>query len=126
MYKLSVTTQCVTNFKIYRKYRNKLNILVRLSRKMYYSQKFENNINNVNGLWDTVNEITGKNNKDNTSIVHENDNELTDPNDISDAFNKYFTNLGLNLASKIGNTKKYRFYEVSSTIFSQFTLFYSN
>ena len=123
MYKLAVTTQSDTDFKKYRKYRNRLNSLIRLSRKMYYSQKFENNKNNVNGLWDTVKEITGKNNRDHTSVFHDNDNVLTDPNDISDAFNNYFTNLGPNLASKIGNTKNTDFMKFLPPYFSKSLFF---
>ena len=63
LYKLAINSQCNENFVSYRKYRNKLNGLIRLSRKMYYSQKVENNKNNVNGLWDTVNDLTEKTKK---------------------------------------------------------------
>ena len=59
-----------------------INTLIRLSRKMYYSQKLENNKNNVNGLWDTVNDLTGKNKKDSSNIFHDNGQQLTNPNDI--------------------------------------------
>ena len=55
---------------------------------MYYSQKFENNKNNVNGLWDTVNDLTGKNKKDSSNIFHDNDQQLTNPNDIYSASQK--------------------------------------
>ena len=43
LYKLAINSQCNENFVSYRKYINKLNGLIRLSRKMYYSQKLENN-----------------------------------------------------------------------------------
>ena len=109
LYKLAINSQCNENFVSYRKYRNKLNGLIRLSRKMYYSQKFENNKNNVNGLWDTVNDLTGKNKKDSSNIFHDNDQQLTNPNDISDAFNTYFTNIGPKLASKINNINRKNF-----------------
>ena len=38
---------------------------------------------------------------DSTSVLYNNDKELTNPHDISDSFNSYFTNIGPNLASKI-------------------------
>ena len=48
------------NLLVIKKYRNKLNGLIRLSRKIYYSEKLENKKNYVNGLWDTVNDLIGK------------------------------------------------------------------
>ena len=71
---------------------------------MYYSEKFENNKNNTDGLWKTVNDLLGKNKKENTNIFYENGQQLTDPNDISSAFNTYFTNIGPNLASKVDDS----------------------
>ena len=73
---------------------------------MYYSQKLENNKNYVNGLWDTVNDLTGKNKKDSSNLFHDDGQQLTNPNDISDAFNTYFTNIGPKLASKNNSNKK--------------------
>lgn len=111
MYKIAITTQCDHDHDKYKKYRNKLNGLIRLSRKMYYSEKCENNAKNVNGLWDIVNDISGKHNKENTSVYYDNDKELTQPNEISDAFNSYFTNIGPKLASKIANNINRNFTE---------------
>ena len=42
LYKAAVTTRCSKSLDKYKKYRNKLNTLIRLSRKMYYSQRVEN------------------------------------------------------------------------------------
>ena len=103
MYKIAVTTQHSPNLVKYKKYRNLLNSLIRLSRKMYYSQKCENNVNNLNGLWETVNEITGKNNKEDPTVFYDNDREFKEPSDISNAFNTYFTNIGPKLASSMAS-----------------------
>ena len=117
LYKAAVTTRCSKSFDKYKKYRNKLNTLIRLSRKMYYSQRVENNKNNLNGLWKTVNDLMGKNKKDNTNIFYDNGQQFTNPNDISNEFNTYFTNIGQKLASKIDN---------SNTNFTQFLPPYSD
>ena len=109
MYKIAVTTQLSSNLVKYKKYRNLLNTLIRLSRKMYYSRKFENNTNNLNGLWETVNEITGKNNKVDPTVFYENDREFKEPSDISNAFNSYFTNIGPKLASSMANNANKNF-----------------
>ena len=77
--------------------------MIRTSRKMHYSDKFDNQKCNVNGLWETINDITGKNIKETSSVFYNDNKELTNPDEISDAFNSYFTNIGPQLASKIKN-----------------------
>ena len=106
LYKRALTTQNTEDFNEYKVYRNKLSNLIRVSRKLHYSKQCENNKDNRNGLWGIINDITGKNNKDNSSVFYNNNQELTNPDDISNSFNTYFTNIGPNLASKIktGNT----------------------
>ena len=77
--------------------------MIRTSRKMHYSDKFDHKKCNVNGLWETINDITGKNIKETSSVFYNDNKELTNPDEISDAFNSYFTNIGPQLASKIKN-----------------------
>ena len=101
LYKRALTTQNAEDFKDYKIYRNKLSNLIRISRKMHYSKQCEHNKNNKNGLWEVINDITGKNDKDHVSVFYNKNEELTNPKDISDSFNTYFTNIGPNLASKI-------------------------
>ena len=72
LYKIAITTQNTIDLNNYKKYRNQLNSLIRLSRKMYYSQQCENNKDNPNGLWETIKDLTGKNNKDSTFVFHHN------------------------------------------------------
>ena len=103
LYKQAITSQNARNLKDYKKYRNILSSLIRTSRKMYYSNKFEKQKNDINGLWETINDITGKNNKENSSIFINDNKELTNPDEIADAFNSYFTNIGPQLATKIRN-----------------------
>ena len=101
LYKRALTTQNAEDFKDYKIYRNKLSNLIRISRKMHYSKQCEHNKNNKNGLWEVINDIKGKNDKDHVSVFYNKNEELTNPKDISDSFNTYFTNIGPNLASKI-------------------------
>ena len=49
---------------------------------------------------ENLTDITEKN-EDNVSVSYNNNEELTNPSDISDSFNTYFTNIDPNLASKI-------------------------
>ena len=75
--------------------------IIRLSRKLYYCNKIENNKDNNQSLW--LMTFWGRK-KDTPNNIKFNDNgHHIDQNDVAEAFNKYFTNIGSNLASKIIN-----------------------
>ena len=60
------------------------------------------NKNDINTVWKLINDLIGKNNKaDNTESYSHNNEQLTNPTEICNTFNKYFTNIGLKLAEKI-------------------------
>ena len=86
----------------YTQYKNKLTSLLRASKKMYYAQQFENEKNSIRNTWKVINLILNKqkSSKIITSIISEG-NLVSDPNEIADCFNDYFTNIGPNLASNI-------------------------
>lgn len=88
---------------IYKMYRNKLNHVLRYSKRLYFYDKFKQSRNNVNSTWSTINEILNKNGKDSSypATFKNDDCEISNDNDIASNFNKYFVNLGYNLASKI-------------------------
>ena len=89
-------------------YRNKINHLLKLSKKSYYNNYFLKNVNDTKQIWRGIKEIvhfkpkiSGKNLK-----ITENNIDITDPNLVADAFNKYFTNIGQDLATQIPNVYK--------------------
>ena len=89
-------------------YRNKINHLLKLSKKSYYNNYFLKNVNDTKQIWRGIKEIvhfkpkfSGKNLK-----ITENNIDITDPNLVADAFNKYFTNIGQDLATEIPNVYK--------------------
>ncbi|KAG5900601.1 hypothetical protein JTB14_017456 [Gonioctena quinquepunctata] len=86
-------------------YRNKLNLLLKSAKSNYYKNKILENSNNNKNVWDIVKEIT--NSKKCTEIIKEieiNDGTTTDENsEMANAFVKYFTNVGADLASRIKN-----------------------
>ena len=96
---------CKANREKYKKYRNKLTSLIRLSRKMYYSQKIESNKSNTNSLWQIIKDLIGTKTKDTSNTFINEGKEITDPEQISNIFNSYFVNIGPNLASKIDDTQ---------------------
>ena len=47
----------------FKKYRNRLNSIIRLSRKRYYAQKLQGASGNVKQTWEVLNDILGKKNR---------------------------------------------------------------
>jgi len=105
----------------YKKYRNLLTTILRNAKRSYYSEQFEVHSKDTKQTWKSINTLlkSGNNNGRSTHVeklcVLENGNkkDVTDVNEISDAFNDFFVNVGRNLASSIihvpGN-KKYNDY----------------
>ena len=94
MYKKSIKTPSTENKFKFKQYRNKLNHLLRITKKIYYKSKFEAIKNNTRQTWALINEVINK--KRSASIlpdafVHDNE-EITDPVKIANNFNEYFTN----------------------------------
>ena len=90
----------------YKAYKNKLNHLIRIAKRTYYNERFENARNDIKQTWKLINEVIN-NKKKNTSfpLSFKSDGKtITDPLEIANRFCKYFTNIGPNLSSKIPPT----------------------
>ena len=92
----------------YKKYRNMLTSTLRNSKKLYYGQLFKKYKSNSAKTWSTINELLGARDNKNKIIVDKlisNKNETCQvnvtPEDIVEAFNNFFVNVGPNLASQI-------------------------
>jgi len=86
----------------YKRYRNKLNHLIRITERHYYQNIFEQNRYNTRKTWDTIKSIINK--KKVKVINHKfkyNNTYLTNSQTIATKFNEYFVNIGPNLACKI-------------------------
>ena len=106
LYKLSLKQPNDVNRKKYKTYRNKLTSIIRLSRKMHFTQKLENSKGNTELMWKTINTLLNKQNSHSTDEFIVNDHKLSDPKQIANSFNTYFTNIGANLASNIPNNNR--------------------
>ena len=68
----------VTIAEEYRKKKNKLTNLLRISEKKYYKQLLDNNKNNLSKLWKSLNVIISRNKKIlNNTIFKHNNREIT-------------------------------------------------
>ena len=92
----------------YKRYRNILTKLIRTSKKLHYSKVLNHAEGNLNSTWKVINELINKNkSQTRTDSLNVNGKDITNPEDVSNEFNSYFTTIGPNLASKINCHNKH-------------------
>ena len=78
LFKISLRKPTTENKDRYKRYRNRLTTLIRVSRKRYYSNKIESNQGNVKVLWQTIYDLLKSKKKVCPDVIVENGNEITD------------------------------------------------
>ncbi len=103
LYKRYVQKPCEERLGAFKIYRNKLNSLIRQSKREYYKRKFESVKHNLRKTWKTINSIIGRNKKSKiqTQFTTSQGQKISDPQIISNDFNDFFVNIGPKLASTI-------------------------
>ena len=99
------------NFKTYEKIVD--NEIVQ-AKKIYYSNVFHMYKSSMKKTWQIINETLSRKKVDNMlpDTFIKNGNELSDPEEIANAFNEYFSKIGSNLASNINCTEDGQSYKV--------------
>ncbi len=106
LYKKSLKKPTETNVENYKRYRNKLNTLLRVAKRNHYANLLDMEKNNMRNTWKIINSIIRHKSKTCTEkFVHE-DKMVTCPTEIATHFNKYFANIGPHLASSIQHNGK--------------------
>ena len=109
----------------YKQYRNKLLSITRLSKKNHFHAYFELNISNMKKTWQGINNLIYGKKKSRKSIScirtcssnNENGTLVSNPKEIPDVLNSYFSNIGANLANNIPQiTKTYKDYLKQPTV----------
>ena len=91
----------------FKTYRNKLHNLIRKSKRDYMYKRFEQIKGNMKKTWNMINQIIGRNKKDNQQTVFKKGTDLvTSPIEIANEFNTFFVNIGPKLAKEINNSGK--------------------
>ena len=96
--------------KEYRDYKKLFESLKKRSKRMYYSNLILKYKNNIKKTWQIIKEALGKEKCSNQSLpktVLVNEVSITQNSSIAENFNKYFTEIGPNLAKKIGKSNKH-------------------
>ena len=89
----------------YKKYKNKLQMILRNTEKKYYSELLNACKNDMKKTWNVINSVLNRSSK--TNSAHDkfvkDGHIITGKHNISNEFNDYFVNIGSNLAQKIDN-----------------------
>ena len=109
LYKHYIKNSSETNLHKFKTYKNKLNMLIRKSKRMYLFTKFEKSKNDMKQTWKDINSIIGKGHKKSpqTKFKDENGKVITDSHDIPNQFNDFFVNVGPKLAKEIQHSGKH-------------------
>ena len=92
----------------YKKYKNKLTYLLRIAKKRYHETQIDKNKDNIKLTWKILNSLINRTKKKSLSYpqLHNNGQDITNPEEIANKFCQYFTSIGPNLASKIPPASK--------------------
>ena len=86
----------------FKDYRNTLNALIKETKKSYYINIFTDYRNDTRKIWNTINEFyKKKNTTENPTFITVDDMNINDPILISEAFNKFYTNIAPKLEQNL-------------------------
>ena len=96
-------------------YNNILRKNIRAAKVHFYHSQFDELKNNSSKTWSAINNLLNRNNTKSSLpdyYIIDNNDTITDPLDIANRFNDFFTNVGPNLANEIifAGQKKYSDY----------------
>jgi len=91
----------------FKEYRNLLETMLKQSKTVYFNNYFKDNANDLKNTWKGIRNIINLKAKGDSSpsIIEENNSTITDPKEISNSFNNYFSSIGQKIQSKIPKTK---------------------
>jgi len=79
---------------------------MRTAKQLFYKEKF--NTTDSRKLWNNINEILNRKSKNESGIAYllVNGNKIEREIEIAEEMNKYFTNIGIQLAAKVPTVKR--------------------
>ena len=97
-----------------------MNILLKISKKRHFTTRLECAKSDLKQTWKGLNDLIRK------PKTESNYPESTDPEEISNNFNKYFTNIGINLAKSILESSKDFSHYLSGSYMQSFVMYETN
>ena len=95
----------------YKTYRDRINHLIRINKKKHYNDFFKNNAENVKKIWQEINKLVHRNEaKQDILGIRIGNKIMTDPIEIGNKFNKYFTSIAKQLSEGIKSDNNYKDY----------------
>ena len=87
----------------YKQYRNLLSTLMKESKKYYFTNYFQNNLNDLTSAWKVIKNLISLKElpKLAPSNIFDNGQRLTEPQEIANAFRQYFVNAATDTQSSI-------------------------
>jgi len=102
LHKTSIADPTDANIRKYKAFKTIYQRVSRAAKKLYFTSKLEANANNPKKTWETLNEILGKNKKSETvEKICKNGVNVTDPVEIANCFNSFFTAVGQQISDSV-------------------------
>jgi len=112
LYKRWILSQKEEDESKFRKYKKVFVKVAARAQELYYKQMFDSKMNTVKKLWDNLNVVCSfktKKSRNNVDKLVMDDQTLVDSYEISNGFNKYFSNIGQTLAKKFNKDSNMNF-----------------
>jgi len=125
LYRVYLKKRTKQNEERYKRYKNKLIQIIRFNRKMYYCNLLEHYKTDIQGTWRVLNGIirNGKKKEEYPNHFIVNNTTISEKNEIANAFNNFFVNVGPKLANEIvqsNNAKEFKEIHIKNNLNSLF------
>ena len=94
----------------YKNYRNRITGLIRTSKRIYFKNFFQANINNSKHVWQGINSLINSKSKRSSDKISLNDNNngnlISDPSNVANKFNEFFTSIANSIRDTIPESNK--------------------
>jgi hypothetical protein len=105
LHRVSLNNPTVLNLTNYKTYRNLYNKILRASKKLYFTSNLKQNIKNPKKTWDLLKEALNKSNcKSRIDTLKVNNGIITDPVEMAEEFNGFFSEIGSSISNTINPT----------------------
>lgn len=124
LYKKYLRSRTANNLNDYKRFRNRLTSVIRLAKKSYYTNMFNNNNQDAKSMWRSINTLLhGRQANRTPEQINYQGVSFSNPMDIGNIFNDYFTTIGPATQHKIPNVNShYKMYLQAPVIDSLFII----